>query len=128
MFIIMGSLISLLTSAQENNSNDNKISLGGGLTTILRVSGGNLKFDYYLNNKLSLGIRNKDTYEGTDFGGYGNKSKSGYIFNVSFVGNYYLLGNSSSTKWGFYATAGLGYSILQRMYFDYETNKIATEL
>lgn len=109
-----------------------KISFGFGVSgngTLLQMKasslrdigllnlGGNLKFDYLINRKWSVGFKfiftqfkRLDYYEAFDVSEYYTvKYNPGYSLNSSIVSTYYLLGNNQSGKRSLYITQGLGY-------------------
>jgi hypothetical protein len=80
--------------------------------------GGNLKFDYLINGKWSVGFKfifikykRLDYYEAFDASEYYMvKYNSGYLSNSSVVSTYYIFGNNKSGKCRLYITQGLGYA------------------
>lgn len=100
-------------------TSDKKMVIGAGLSHNLGL-GGNLKFDYLLNNKFSIGLKSmitsyrfKDYTYATVLPYYGFKVdyQPGNALGAMIATTFYIFGkNNSESKGGIYASLGLGYS------------------
>ena len=134
-------LLMQTTYAQTTKTNTDlapykKIAVGIGVSThsVLYSPnfGGNIKLDYLLTKKFSIGIKSIITsynYESRN-NGWLNSSiisapviyKPGRIINISLISSYYILGKNQSSKAGLYVTAEVGYNDLKRKY-TYNNNE-----
>ncbi len=116
------SMIALAQDAGKVSSptiSDKKMVIGAGVSYNTGL-GGNLKFDYLLTNKFSIGLKSMITpygfedYTTTDvLPYYGIKAdyQPGNALGAMIGTTFYIFGkNNSESKGGMYASLGLGYS------------------
>ena len=122
------SMIALAQDASKVSSpttSDKKMLIGAGLSYNTGL-GGNLKFDYLLNNKFSIGLKSmitsygyKDYTSAAVLPYYGIKVeyKPGNALGAMIATTFYIFGkNNSESKGGIYASLGLGYSAYKMSY------------
>ena len=116
-------MIALAQDASKVSSpttSDKKMVIGAGLSYNAGL-GGNLKFDYLLNNKFSIGLKSMITsysyedytYDDVVLPYYGFKIdyQPGNALGAMIATTFYIFGNNNSeSKGGIYASLGLGYS------------------
>ena len=121
--IIVLAVVSALCKVSAQGSEESKkMRVGLGLSSFSAGAGigGNLKFDYLLNEKWSFGVNTMlSTYHANDFTLPANQYSSGVKVDYStgnakafcLTANYYILGkNNNESKFGFYLGSGLSYA------------------
>lgn len=121
--IIVLALVSVLSKVSAQGSEESKkMRLGLGLSSfwIGGGIGGNLKFDYLLNDKFSFGVNTMlSTYHANDYTFPADQNSPGIKVDYStgnakafcLTANYYILGkNNNESKFGFYLGSGLSYA------------------
>jgi hypothetical protein len=111
------------SKAQDASSGEKKYKLGIGVSPYVfgLGFGGNLKFDYLVNKKLSLGINamlgtenswNDYTSPADQYGpGFAVDYYKGNSKAIGLTVNYHVLGeNNTNSKFGIYLGSGLSYS------------------
>lgn len=123
MALCLCSASALFAQGAANDSTTKKIALGIGPSFNAGL-GGNLKADYRLSSKLSIGLKLMLTadvyslYNYTKPQFYTVESLPGNNLAATFSSTYYILGkNSFNSKGGLYLSLGLGY---------YDTKESAT--
>lgn len=111
--------ISQTIFAQKNNSlyeKKFKLSLGATYNALNSNFGGNVKFDYFKNKKLGIGLKIIATsFKFYDYNthSYNVTYNNGYLLISDLTMNYYLIGNNADSKGGIYADLGVGYNIIK---------------
>ena len=105
--------------AQQNNSfyeKNFKLSLGPTYNALNSNFGGNVKFDYFKNKKLGIGLKIITTpakFYDYDTHSYNVIYNNGYILIADLTTCYYLIGSNVDGKGGVYADIGVGYNIIK---------------
>lgn len=122
---LLCSIIALAQDAENLSSgvsSEERMVIGAGVSAydIVKGMGANLKFDYLLNDKFSVGLKSMlSVYKLEDYTLLPDLSDSGYLiqyepanaFTVMIASTFYIFGkNDSESKGGMYTSLGLGYA------------------